>query len=180
MVRRVHRLLLKLYRRLPVLPRRWIVRAIAPKYTVGAMCIIERADGEVLLVRHSYRKQWGTPGGLLRRGEDPAEAARREVFEEVGLAIDLLGEPAVVVDAEAQRIDIVYRAAPSVPADSDAIRPGSVEITEARWFPADRLPELQFETTGALMALARSARWPQAPVLRAADDLRHARGAREA
>jgi len=57
---------------------------------------VERADGQVLLVRHSYRQSWGLPGGLLKRGEDPATAALREAAEEVGLAVDLDGEPTVV------------------------------------------------------------------------------------
>jgi 8-oxo-dGTP pyrophosphatase MutT (NUDIX family) len=78
------------------------------------------------------------------------------VFEEVGLAIDLVGEPRVVVDAEPQRVDLVYRAVPAPGADVDAVAPGSPEILEARWFPRDGLPELQHETAGALVALARA------------------------
>jgi ADP-ribose pyrophosphatase YjhB (NUDIX family) len=161
-MRRLHRLVLQLYRRLPRLGRRWIVRTMAPSYTVGAMCIIERSDGAVLLVRHSYRERWGVPGGLLKRREDSAVGALREVREEVGLDIELLGEPAVVVDAAPQRVDLVYRARPTDGADLDAVRPRSVEIIETAWFPRTELPALQFETTSALMALARSATAPQA------------------
>lgn len=40
----------------------------------------------LLLVRSSYRDEWNFPGGGLRRGEPPEEAARRELAEEVGLA----------------------------------------------------------------------------------------------
>jgi 8-oxo-dGTP pyrophosphatase MutT (NUDIX family) len=162
MVRRLHRFLLSLYRRLPTTGRRWVVRTLWPKYTVGAMCVIERADGAVLLVHQHYRHRWGTPGGLLSRREDPADAARREVREEVGLEIELLGEPAVVVDPIAQRVDIVYRALPVQGQRLDALTSRSPEIDEVAWFPADDLPELQFETAGALVALARSSRSPQA------------------
>ena len=121
------------------------------------MCFIERADGAVLLVRHVYRERWGVPGGLLQKGESSADGARREVFEEVGLAVDLLGEPTVVVDAEPQRVDVVYRARPSVGADPDLAAPGSPEIIEARWFPQTELPELQHETAEALVVLSRAA-----------------------
>lgn len=165
MVRRVHLLLLRLYQLLPTRARRLAVRTIAPKYTVGAVCVIERSDGSILFVRQSYRKRWGTPGGLLKRGEEPIEAARREVREEVGLDIELDGEPAVVVDADRQRIDIVFRARPASGVDPDEVTASSPEISEARWFPGDRLPELQFETSGALIALARASRSPQSPVL---------------
>jgi ADP-ribose pyrophosphatase YjhB (NUDIX family) len=158
----LHRLMLQLYRRLPRQARRWVVRGLSPSFTVGAMCFIERPDGALLLVRTSYRSRWGVPGGLLKRGEEPADGARREVAEEVGLDIELVGEPAVVVDARPQRIDIIYRARV---ADADAagrMHVGTPEIVEARWFPADALPELQHETAGALVALARTSAAPQA------------------
>jgi 8-oxo-dGTP pyrophosphatase MutT (NUDIX family) len=165
MRRRVHTALLRIYRRLPRAVRRRFVRLLAPSYTVGAICVIERPDGAVLLVRQVYRNHWGIPGGLLKRGEDPTDAARREVFEEVGIAIELVGEPAVVVDSDPQRIDIVYRARPVTLSELEHVRPRSPEIREARWFPPDGLPELQLETASALVALARSSASPQSTPL---------------
>lgn len=154
----VHRSALRVFGRLPVPVKRRIVRVISPSFTVGAMCFIERDDRALLLVRHSYRERWGVPGGLLERGEDAVDGVRREVFEEVGLQIELLGEPAVVVDAEPQRVDVVFRARPVGGAgEGDALEPRSPEIVAARWFPPDRLPELQFETADALVTLARAA-----------------------
>jgi 8-oxo-dGTP diphosphatase len=162
MVASLHRLLLRIYRLLPTTQRRWVVRTIAPSFTVGAICLVERPDGAVLFVRTAYRRRWGVPGGLLKRGEKAEDAARREVLEEVGLRIDLIGEPALVLDPGPQRIDIVFRARPTSLTDLDQMRPSSPEIVEAQWFPADQLPELQFETANALVALARSSRSPQA------------------
>lgn len=158
----LHRSLLRVFRRLPVSARRRIVRTFAPSFTVGAMCFIERDDGALLLVEHVYRRRWGVPGGLLERGEEPAEAARREVSEEVGVAIVLDGEPAVVVDAVPQRVDLVFRASLAPGTDPTDATPRSPEIVSAKWFPTDELPELQHETATALVALARSARKPQA------------------
>ncbi len=137
-----------------------MVRTISPAYTVGAVCVIERPDGAVLLVRLSYRNSWGLPGGLLKRREAPGDAARREVLEETGLAIDLLGDPAVVVDVVAQRVDIVFRARPMAGSDPEAVTSGSPEIVDLGWFPRDALPDLQFETSGALIALARRSMHP--------------------
>jgi len=162
---RIHLALLRLYQRMPTPIRRRIVRTVAPSYTVGAMCFIEREDGAVLLVRLAYRKRWGVPGGLLQRGEEAADGARREVFEEVGVAVDLIGEPRVVVDAEPQRVDIVYRARLADGVDPDAAAPQSPEILEARWFPRESLPELQHETVTALLALARPGPSVSAPPL---------------
>ena len=152
-----HRGALRIFGQLPTSARRRIVRAVSPSFTVGAMCIIERDDGALLLVRHTYRERWGVPGGLLRKGEDVEDGARREVHEEVGLMIELLGEPAVVVDAEPQRVDVIFRCRPAIGSDVRDIRPRSPEIVEARWFRPDGLPELQFETAGALVRLARAA-----------------------
>lgn len=165
MIGRLHLLSLRFYRRLPVHLRRRVVRTIAPGFTVGSMCVIERNDGALLLVQLSYRNRWGVPGGLLKRGEDPAAAARREVVEEVGLEVVLLGEPAVVVEAEPRRVDLIYRARVAPGHDPAEASPRSPEIVTAAWFPADDLPELQHETSCALVALARSARHPQAVAL---------------
>lgn len=131
------------------------MRTIAPAYTVGSICVIERGDGAVLLVRLSYRKSWGLPGGLLKRGETPEEAALREVREESTLDVELLGDPAVVVDAEAQRVDIVFRARPAPGVDPDGATASSPEILEVGWFSPEALPDLQFEASGAMVALAR-------------------------
>lgn len=151
----LHRAALKVFRRLPTGARRRLVRTVAPSFTVGSMCIIERDDGHVLLVEHIYRRRWGVPGGLLERREDPRAAAIRECREEVGLAIDVVGEPAVVVDPIPQRVDIVYRARPAPGADWSEARPRSPEIGSVAWFPPDQMPELQHETAGAFAALAR-------------------------
>src|SRR5207248_2509612 len=39
---RLHLLLLRIYRRLPTSARRVVVRRLAPQFTVGALCVIER------------------------------------------------------------------------------------------------------------------------------------------
>jgi 8-oxo-dGTP pyrophosphatase MutT (NUDIX family) len=117
--------------------------------------VVERDDGRLLLVRHSYRRRWGFPGGLLKRHEDVSDAARREAREEVGIEIELVGEPAVVVAPRSHRVDVVYRCRVAAGVDPDAARPMSPEITEVRWVARDQLPELQHEAAGGLVALAR-------------------------
>ena len=157
MIALVHRAALGVFRRLPVHARRRVVRTIAPSYTVGSICIIERADGALLLVRLTYRDRWGLPGGLLKRGESTDDAARREVREEVGLDVRLLGAPELVVDSVAQRVDVIYRAQPADGVDPETAGPMSPEIVEVGWFAPDDLPELQHEASGALVAAARAA-----------------------
>ena len=152
----MHLALLQLFRLLPRRGRLAVVHFLAPSFSVGAICIIERSDGRILLVRHSYRSRWGFPGGLLKRGEHVGDGARREAMEEVGLDIELVGEPTVVVEPEPRRVDVVYRCRVADGVDPDAIVSSSPEILEARWVARDALPELQPEAAGGLIALARA------------------------
>jgi 8-oxo-dGTP diphosphatase len=149
-------ILLRIFGRLPRRLRRVLVRLGSPKYTVGAICIIQREDGALLLVQHTYWRSWGTAGGLAKRRERPEVAALRETLEEVNLEIELVGEPAVVVDPVPHRVDVVFLARPAQDADLDVVRPSSPEIAEVGWFPLDRLPDMQPETVTALRALERS------------------------
>lgn len=160
LVSRGHLALLHVYRRLPRSLRLFVVHQMTPSFTVGSICVVERDDGALLLVRHSYRRRWGFPGGLANRGEEVADAARREAREEVGLTVELLGEPAVVVDPDPRRVDIVFRARAVGP---DEPTPGSPEIVELGWFATDELPELQHEASSALVALARARRGAERP-----------------
>ncbi len=158
MIERMHALLLAVFRRLPARARRAAVHRLTPSYYVGAICVIQRDDGARLFVRHTYRRRWGTPGGLLSRGEDARDAARREALEEVGLRIELVGEPTVVIEPESRRVDVIFAARPAEGADPDDAVPSSPEIAECRWFAPDDLPLLQHETAGALVTLARAMR----------------------
>ena len=61
-----------------------------PVVRVGAYAVVER-DGDVLLARWigSDPPRWTLPGGGLDHGEDPRDAAVREVEEETGYRVEL-------------------------------------------------------------------------------------------
>jgi ADP-ribose pyrophosphatase YjhB (NUDIX family) len=151
---RLRRLVLRMFGRMPPWFRRGTMRAVSPTFLVGAACIVEH-DGRLLAVRHSYMRHWGVAGGGMARGEVPEACAVREAAEEVGLAIEPVGPPAVVVDAPHRRIDLVFRCRLAPGADPADARPCSAEILEARWVPIDELPDLRW--TRATEASLRAA-----------------------
>ena len=94
----------------------------------------------VLLVRRGKAPRWGQwslPGGAQQLGETVAEAARREVMEEVGLDV-ALGEIVATVDLierdPQDRIRYHYTLVDFVAEAPDAaLQPGS-DAADARWF----------------------------------------------
>jgi 8-oxo-dGTP diphosphatase len=55
--------------------------------TTGALVAIWSGE-RLLLVRSSYRsRRYSLPGGFVKRGEAPRDAAQRELAEELGLTI---------------------------------------------------------------------------------------------
>lgn len=67
------------------------VRLFAPRHFVGAVGAVFNNAGQVLLAEHVFRPNynWGLPGGWIEPGEDPADAVRREIEEELGLTVEV-------------------------------------------------------------------------------------------
>ena len=65
------------------------------KFTVAVAYVIEK-DGSVLMLRRSPTKdhapgEWETGSGRVEAGEAPEDALQREVREETGLKIEIVG-----------------------------------------------------------------------------------------
>jgi ADP-ribose pyrophosphatase len=75
-----------------------IPREYPPRPLVGVGAVVFR-DDRVLLIRRSKAPrsgEWSLPGGLQRVGETVFAAASREVMEETGITIAVLGVVAVI------------------------------------------------------------------------------------
>ncbi len=151
MTGRLHRVAVAVYARLSERTRLRLLRLVVPTYTVGAICVVRRDGGELLLVRQSYRPDWTFVGGSLDRHEAPADAGRREAVEEIGVAIELTGPPAVVTYPDRRDLHLVYPA--RLVDEASVPRAVPPEILEVGWFAPDALPVLHREARRALETL---------------------------
>lgn len=148
-----------IFYRLPHRARMWLVRRVAPTYTVGAVVLVHDADrpdetggGRLLLLRQPPGRGWSLPAGLLARGESPVEGALRELAEESGIelvAADLRAAvPNAMVHHRGRWVDMVFEAA--VPAATTPLRVDGAEVWEAAWHDLAALPPLTDPTARLL------------------------------
>lgn len=152
----LRRFALRVFGRLPKPVRRLIVRTLSPTWTAGVVAVIERDDGRWLLVSPVYRPGWSLPGGLLNRGEDAASAVRREFREELGVGIELQGEPWIVHDSSMRRIDVIFRAEIVDGPPLDEIEVQTAELDGVGWFDPAELPVVEQEAIDVVAALRKS------------------------
>jgi ADP-ribose pyrophosphatase YjhB (NUDIX family) len=57
----------------------------------AASAIVLDDEGRILLHRRQDNEMWALPGGKMELGESLADCARREVKEETGFDVDILG-----------------------------------------------------------------------------------------
>lgn len=107
---------------------RSVVMFMVPLRLRAVKAVIRSSDGRILLVRHSYGSgRWMLPGGRVKRGEEFAAAAAREVHEELGVVAAewaLLAEFRTRYGLTRQRLGLVEAIA-----DSRSILPNP-EISE--------------------------------------------------
>jgi ADP-ribose pyrophosphatase YjhB (NUDIX family) len=136
----------------------WITRPIA----IGVRMVLLQ-DGQVVLVRHTYSRGWHFPGGALKWGETPAEAATREAAEEAGAQllapVELLGVFSSFGEGKSDHVVAFLCREFHLGQASDRW-----EIAECRLFAVDALP--QGLGMGARRLLKRLAAQPYVPVSR--------------
>ncbi|WP_072617534.1 NUDIX domain-containing protein [Pandoraea vervacti] len=112
--------------------------------TVGVRALILDKSNRVLLVKHTYRNGWHTPGGGVNSGETLVEAIRREVYEETKLRLSGEIQLFNIYLNKWKNLDdfpVLFIARDYL---GNAEVGDPAEIAEIGWFSFDRLP---METT---------------------------------
>lgn len=111
---------------------------------------------QVLLLWHTKLQMWLPPGGHIEPNELPDEAAVREVWEEAGLKVELVGERGLAIQEPRQlvrpigiqleriapgheHIDLIYFARPIDPRRAEVVRNAESEAID--WFSRTDLRE---------------------------------------
>ncbi len=182
----LHRISLAVWRHFPPRLAGLLRTLLTTRWAVGAVAVIldEEADPpEVLLVQHSYRTKgaWGLPGGSLESGlrnplapsaedsrDDVIESSlRREVFEELGIEIEIgrlariVAVPYVPEGPGPYRLDFYYRCLPKQGfsslregLDNGRIKPRSPEVSQIVMVPVSRLKEYDLYSSDARILLS--------------------------
>ncbi len=125
------------WRRLPRRARRTGVLLTQSRFTVTVGAVILDSQKRVLLLQHRFRpgNGWGIPGGFINSQEQPEDAIRRELREEIGLEVDHLEIAFIKTLQPYQQVEIIFRATPV-----NEAQPRSIEICQAAWFELNALP----------------------------------------
>jgi 8-oxo-dGTP pyrophosphatase MutT (NUDIX family) len=167
----LHKLSLRIWRLFPPRLAGFMKGMLARKWLVGAVAVMideSTSPAEVLLVEHSYRPRgaWGLPGGSLESvpgdpsrpgdvhsSDDAIESAlRREISEELGIEITVIGllridaVPYIAEEPGPYRLDFYFRCEPREgfaglrrALSLGQVRPSSPEIRQIRFVPMTEL-----------------------------------------
>ena len=123
-----------------------------------ARVVIVSPRGRVVLIRRRRdgERYWSFPGGGIRSGETPREAARREVHEELGLHV----MPGRRLAQTSKQVLFLARVTgePRLRMRGPEVRRDGRRAYRAQWVPLRALPDLDVRPRAAravFLALAR-------------------------
>ncbi len=103
-------------------------------------------NGRVLLGRRADTRTWALPGGIIEPGEEPADAAVREIFEETGViavpeelsAVTVFGPITYQNGDVVQYLEVLFRCRVA----GGSARVNDSESVEVTWHALDTLADL--------------------------------------
>jgi 8-oxo-dGTP diphosphatase len=136
------RLLLWIWKHLPFggTARLFLTWCLNLRYAVGVAVVITNEHGEVLLLRHTYRRgiyDWGLPGGWVKGHERMERAIVRELHEETAWILALDHLVAVYSGYALPRLIVLFKGHLA----GGTFRP-SAEVSEYAFCPPDQLDRI--------------------------------------
>ncbi len=135
-----------------------------PRAALSVDCVVfgrESGRMHVLLIQRRappHAGQWALPGGFLELDETLEQAARRELREETGIALEQVEQlrafDAIDRDPRERVISVAHVA--TIDIAEHPLQAGD-DASAARWFDLEQLPELAFDH-GEILRLARRTR----------------------
>jgi len=127
---------------MPVAWRRRLLFATNDHFLIGVVGLLTDQNDRVLLLEHRFRTpwRWGLPGGFINRGESINSGLKRELLEEVGLAIEVDPQPLDwEMNGRGGYLSLTLKGRVPHPPTNLEIR--SAEILSGGFFGPDELPE---------------------------------------
>ncbi len=119
-------------------------------------------NNEVLLIKTTYGYNYSLPGGGIKENESPEDAAKREVFEEVGIELGTLTPLPYFVTHKEYKEDTVFGFYGEVPSKDYIL--DDIEIDIAEWHPLDTLPKVG-PVTAKIIELYKEATTPSSVII---------------
>lgn len=110
-----------------------------------------RRDDSILLIQRKHppmQGAWALPGGFVDQGEEPSQAAVRELFEETGLRgshptlLMVMGDPER--DPRKHIVSIVY----AIEVSHDQTPQAGDDAADARFFPIETILKEEIQLAG--------------------------------
>ena len=116
-----------------------------PKKRMGAGCLFFDEQGNVMLVKPTYKTGWEIPGGGVEKNESPKQCCQREIQEELGLNRKI-GELLVVdynveTEEKTESLMFIFDGGILTSQEIKSVQLGHDELSEFRFFTAETLPK---------------------------------------
>ncbi len=111
---------------------------------MGAGCLFLNENGQIMLVKPTYKASWEIPGGIVENNEAPKQCCQREVEEELGVEREI--GRLLVVDYNSEEgektesLMFIFHGGTLSASEIKSVQLNHEELSEFCFFAPDDLP----------------------------------------